>query len=372
MLPFRYCALLVADDSRRMKISHDPNNTTWTRSATTFGHKILTSQGWCPGDFLGAKGASHAEHYTTANASHIRVALKDDNLGLGAKRGSGQVEGQCTGLDAFQGLLGRLNGKSDGELLKEQESRDDLKRAMYTERRWGSVRFVRGGLLVGEKIQALDHSEATKIRRSSKHEGPLQPTAPPTSQSSRDEHERDAPSAAGVTMARKKKSKASRSHGARNDEDGVEANSVQPQTQLESPAFSSSDSTAAISSSMLEESSTSGENAAQEMKAKAERRRLKAERRAVRDAKRRRKMVPDISSTATAWDNPSELSSIVEGDAKAPKVPDRDQHESGTTVPTQSSTAMFAGGRHAVRRRYIQQKKLAVIDIKALNEVRSE
>lgn len=355
-----------------MKISHDPNNTTWTRSANTFGHKILTSQGWCPGDFLGAKGASHAEHYTSANASHIRVALKDDNLGLGAKRGSGQVEGQCTGLDAFQGLLGRLNGKSDGELLKEQESRDDLKRALYTERRWGSVRFVRGGLLVGEKPQGLDDSEATKIRESSKHEGPLQPTAPLTDQSSREKHEREVPSAAGETMARKKRSKHSRSHGARNDEDGVEANFVQRQNQIESPAPGSSDSTAAISSSLLEEGSTSGDNAAQEMKAKAEERSLKAERRAVRDAKRRRKMDRDIVSTATAGNNPSELSSIVEGDAKAPKVPDRDQSESGTTVPTQSSAAMFTGGRHAVRRRYIQQKKLAVIDIKALNEVRPE
>lgn len=115
---------------------------------------------------MGTKDAPHAKLHTEANASHIRVALKDDNLGLGAKRGSGQTEGQCTGLDAFQGLLGRLNGRSEGDLEKEQKSRDALKRAVYPENRWGSVRFVSGGLLVGDKIQQLADDEAKRLQSS--------------------------------------------------------------------------------------------------------------------------------------------------------------------------------------------------------------
>jgi Pin2-interacting protein X1 len=125
---------------RRVKLSHDPNNTKWTRDTGSFGHKILTAQGWQPGDILGARNAAHAEFHTAANASHIRVIVKDNNLGLGAKRGSGLAEGEYTGLDVFQSLLGRLNGKDEDELSKEQKSREDLKRAIYTERRWGSVR----------------------------------------------------------------------------------------------------------------------------------------------------------------------------------------------------------------------------------------
>src|SRR5580698_7653271 len=151
--------------TRRVKWSHDPNNTKWTRDTGGFGHKIMTAQGWQPGDILGAKNASHAEFHTTANASHIRVFMKDDNLGLGAKRSSGLAEGECTGLDVFQSLLGRLNGKDEDELVKEQNSREDLKRAIYTERRWGSVRFVRGGFLIGDKIQELVDQEEERIRQ---------------------------------------------------------------------------------------------------------------------------------------------------------------------------------------------------------------
>jgi Pin2-interacting protein X1 len=131
-----------------VKLSHDPNNTKWTNDTESFGLKIMTSQGWQPGDYLGAKNAAHAEFHTAANASHIRVSVKDDNLGLGAKIGSGVGHGECTGLDVFTNLLGRLNGKDEEELEREQKSREDLKRAIYTERRWGSIRFVPGGFLI--------------------------------------------------------------------------------------------------------------------------------------------------------------------------------------------------------------------------------
>ena len=125
----------------------------------------MASQGWKPGEYLGAKNAPHAEFHTAANASHIRVTIKDDNLGLGAKNGSGVGHGEYTGLDAFKNLLGRLNGKDEDELAKEQRSRDDLRRAIYTERRWGSIRFVKGGFLIGDKIQHLIDDEAERVRK---------------------------------------------------------------------------------------------------------------------------------------------------------------------------------------------------------------
>lgn len=125
----------------------------------------MASQGWKPGEYLGAKDAPHAEFHTSANASHIRVTIKDDNLGLGARIGSGVGHGECTGLDAFKNLLGRLNGKDEDEIEKEQKSREDLKRAIYTERRWGSIRFVQGGFLVGDKIQHLIDGEAERVRK---------------------------------------------------------------------------------------------------------------------------------------------------------------------------------------------------------------
>ena len=161
-------AYYPTDFSRRAKLSHDPNNTAWSRSTTKYGQKILESQGWTPGDCLGAKNAPHAAHHTAANASYIRIALKDDNLGIGAKPGRSQEDGQTTGLDMFQDILGRLNGKSESQLETEQMSRSQVKRSMFVEQRWGSLRFVDGGFLVGDKLQESpkeeDSLEAT-IRR---------------------------------------------------------------------------------------------------------------------------------------------------------------------------------------------------------------
>jgi len=150
---------------RRAKLSHDPNNIKWTRDTGGFGHKILTAQGWQPGEILGAKNASHAEFHTAANASHIRVVVKDDNLGLGAKKGKGLADSECTGLDVFQSLLGRLNGKKEDELAKKQRSREEVKRAIHTGKRWGSIIFVRGGYLVGDKIQELVEKEEDRAQK---------------------------------------------------------------------------------------------------------------------------------------------------------------------------------------------------------------
>lgn len=147
----------------KQKLSNDPNNTRWTRDETSFGHKIMSSQGWTPGSLLGATNAPHAIHHTAANASHIRVILKDDTLGLGAKKGSGLAEGECTGLDVFKTLLGRLNGNEE-EVVAELKSKEELKRAIYSERKWGTIRFVKGGVLVGDKIQDLIDGEKERLR----------------------------------------------------------------------------------------------------------------------------------------------------------------------------------------------------------------
>lgn len=139
---------------RKTKISHDPNNTKWARSTSGFGHRIMSAQGWTPGNRLGARDAAHADFLTAASTSHIKVTIKDDTLGLGARAGRDPL-GEPTGLDAFKGLLGRLNGKSDVELKQDQRKRDDVKLARYAAMKFPEVRFVYGGLLTHEKREAL-------------------------------------------------------------------------------------------------------------------------------------------------------------------------------------------------------------------------
>ena len=148
-------SLRVPNVNRRLKLSHDPNNTTWSRSTTKYGQRILQSHGWKLGELLGASGAEYSDVRSAASCSHIRIALKDDNLGLGAKNDAARTICETTGLDVFQDLLGRLNGRSVADITKDRTQRSTLTSSAYIEQRWGNLRFVSGGLLVGDKLR--DH-----------------------------------------------------------------------------------------------------------------------------------------------------------------------------------------------------------------------
>lgn len=89
--------------------------------------------------------------------------MKDDTLGLGARPKRDLLDGP-TGLDAFKGLLGRLNGKSDTQLEAEQQKRDDAKLARYAATKWQTVRFISGGLLVQEKDNATASPASQDLR----------------------------------------------------------------------------------------------------------------------------------------------------------------------------------------------------------------
>ncbi|KAL7628795.1 telomerase inhibitor [Parahypoxylon ruwenzoriense] len=152
----------LAGPRNRRKLDYDPNNTKWSRDETTFGQRILRAQGWEPGKFLGVQNSSHSHLHTAASSAPIKVLLKDDTLGLGAKPRQKQ-SAECTGLDGFKDLLGRLNGKSEEAIEKEQQVRLEIKTSLYVERRYGSMRFVSGGFLVGDQIKDLT-STTTKAR----------------------------------------------------------------------------------------------------------------------------------------------------------------------------------------------------------------
>ncbi|KAI2672480.1 hypothetical protein CBS147332_9329 [Penicillium roqueforti] len=204
----------LAGPRKSTKIGNDPNNTNWTRSTTGFGHRIMSSQGWTPGSLLGAKDATHADLLTAASASHIKVTLKDDNLGLGARIGR---ESEPTGLDAFKGLLGRLNGKSEVELKKDEQKRDDVRLARYAALKFPEVRFVRGGLLAQEKETEIPRptpkDETAKRSKSDKKERTK------TKDDGTSSSESDAP-------ARKSKSKSkSKKSRSRDETDGNESSS---------------------------------------------------------------------------------------------------------------------------------------------------
>lgn len=330
VLPFAPAKLIKI--RRRAKISHDPNNTAWSRSTANYGHKLLLSQGWTPGSYLGAVNAPHAHLHSDANASHIRVAIKDDNLGLGAKRGSGQGAGECTGLDVFQGLLGRLNGKSEAVLEKEQRSRDDLKRVLYTERKFGALRFVSGGVLVGDRIQKLVEDEKSRLAGNS----------------------------SSLAAPYAEQNMGAKCHP-ETDIDNSKSMASPKVMQTAAPGLEALDTEMGDQevAAELEQENNGQDKESNTARRKAEKAQRKLERRERKEARRGARAGRHSVIQSSCITSPSD-----------PRSDTPDQHLADE-IRASSAVAVTAAlsGRHAVRQRYIKQKKLAVMDAKALNEV---
>ena len=130
----------LAATKTKQRFGLDPRNTAWSNDTARFGHTMLEKFGWKPGMGLGMIPAE-------SHKSHIKVSIKDDNLGLGAKikrkeRKDEFDNGECAGLDVFQRISGRLNGK-------EQKISDELEKQRVEKvftGRWG-VHFVKGEVL---------------------------------------------------------------------------------------------------------------------------------------------------------------------------------------------------------------------------------
>lgn len=343
----------LAGPKKRSKIAHDPNNNNWAKSTNSFGHKILASQGWKPGDTLGARDANHAAHYTVGSNSHIRVLLKDDNLGLGAARGGNNAE--TFGLSLYSGLLGRLNGKSEAEVEKQQTAQRDVELALYQGRKYGNINFISAGFLVGDKIE-LKSTVMPNSKLASKQ------AAPAVANNASDD--------AGSSKKRKRsevetpKDNSSDSDSSDSSSDDIEEPPKSKKTKESKKEKKSKKSSTKESSSESTDESKSKERRKKEKKDKkrkvaegtssedetrAERKARKAERRAKKEEKRRKKEEKRASKSATA--TPS---------STTPGTPS----ESAQPSP---AAALF--GRQAVRQRYIAQKRMAHLDPQALKEV---
>ncbi|KAE8446882.1 hypothetical protein EG329_011513 [Mollisiaceae sp. DMI_Dod_QoI] len=357
----------LAAPKNKIKISHDPNNTRWTNDTQSFGHKIMTSQGWQPGQYLGAKDAAHAEFHTAANASHIRVAIKDDNLGLGAKIGTGVGHGECTGLDAFKNLLGRLNGQDEEELAKEQKSRDDLRIAIYTERRWGSTRFVSGGFLIGDKIQHLIDAEAERIRKlaigsSSESSSPSgseeekEPEQPPRKSKKRKIDVLEEPEAVVVKVKKSKKERKA-------DASAEASGSAVDLSEAKSSKKSKKDRKPKTETNDTPDEAELKKSRKQEKKDKREKKNMeRAEPESAEDEPKKKKKSKKDKHKAAEEGRDSSESSKPTTKESTPATP-------LTANSSGRSTPVMMQGRHAVRARNIAQKRMASMDVASLNQI---
>ena len=275
----------------------------------------------------------YASHITPASSSPIKVVLKGDNLGLGASLKSAGDSDTRTGLDAFNGVLGRLNGKSERQLKHEEAVLSSFRRLEYLERRWGQVRFVSGGYLVGS-----DTASATKEKSSIRHnELSSEVVSAMVGRLSFPSHQFSisGTSAEGAIA----QIKPSRTHAKQSQDRSRPAQSPPTTTSLGQQDQS------------------------------------KAERKAAKVAKRLKQRLDKERLQKGGILDKSAPREPISADAINPQ---NMAEEAGTGLAchatnTRSSPKMtpaFYGGRHAVRQRQIRHKKMSLMDNKALNEVR--
>lgn len=311
-----------------MKLSHDPNNTAWSRSSERFGQKLLLSHGWIPGASLGVKDAPYVNN--PASLAHVRITAKDDNLGLGARSSGRGDDGPTTGLGGLQDLLGRLNGKDDKQLEKEYRSREDTRRTLYAERRWGFGSFVSGGFLVGDRT--LDHDD-----------GPLEVVGPVINvKDSMQEAE------AQSRVLKRKRDKHQTAEGPRSPRGTTDTTQC-----ANSDRRFPSDRTSGIDDEQdAKQSDTAGTGALE-----AQWRSEKMERKAIRRARKAEKLA------ARTLEQEPQISPAI-------RPPVHEAEKQASAAGIRLTEAEKVNGRHAVRQRDRRFKRMSMVDSRALNEVR--
>lgn len=286
--------------------------------------------------------------------------LKDDNLGLGARRNQGD---ECTGLDALQELLGRLNGKGEGELAQERRIREDARVNKYLHRKLGTVRFVHGGFLVGDKVQEL----ADELQREKEAKAEVEASGVKEGKQDKknkkrmlEEEEDD-----GMT-SEKKKEKKSKKRKTEDAEDESKSKRKEKKEKKRKDKEPTSEATTESESRNDEEY-----NAVDADETTSSRKKSK------KDKKEKRRKSRD-GDDANPEDGSDSQSKKKKKKRKAEKE-DTDSSASLALATAASSTPSASGTstpvsqvphRHLARKRFIAQKRAAVMDPAALNQVR--
>ncbi|KAI0136141.1 hypothetical protein F4776DRAFT_624618 [Hypoxylon sp. NC0597] len=369
----------LAGPRNRRKIQFDPNNTKWSRDETTFGQKILRAQGWEPGKFLGAQDAPHSHLHSAASAAPINVLMKDDTLGLGAKPKHKQNT-ECTGLDVFKDLLGRLNGKSEETIEKERQVRSGIKTNLYVERKYGLMNFVSGGLLVGDQMKDLISTkletlvsvkEEEKESLATLEDAAALPTRKQKKEKKSKKRKAEDPDSTDSPepVPDKKRKKRSKDESSREDSAGsVEAEEPSKKKSKKSKrkerdAIEPAEPEKKKSKKSKKDSELKVENdgtPAGSEDAQVDRSKSKKEKK--REKKSKKQKQPDASESST------EATLSTSASTPALVATPRD---SGVSTPTGTGTSTPQGlsARHYARSRHIASKRMAMADMAALNQI---
>ncbi|KAF2454905.1 hypothetical protein BDY21DRAFT_399035 [Lineolata rhizophorae] len=354
---------------KRTKLSHDPNNTAWARSTTRFGHRILTAQGWTPGSFLGARDARHAAHYTAGSAAHVRVALRDDNLGLGAERKAAEN----FGLAAFRDVLGRLNGESGVLGEGEVRAKREVGVRLYALGRWGGMRIedevreeeeegVSGGEVVEEgegkrkrkRGEEAEDADGVRVSKKGKKERRGEPSTKESATKKRKQNKID---------EIEDDSKSKRSRKAQKIDDR-KARSLDTSDGFVPTEKSSEDG---HMSTKIEPTPASIDEKAERKLRKQARKEAKEQKRADKERRRAEKAERKMKGRSASPVKKTAPSSSSEANTNG--LDFTIEPTTTTTDATAKPSTRVLGARHFARQRMIQSKRMVGMDPKAMREI---
>lgn len=239
-------------------------------------------------------------------------------------------------------IYGRLNGKSDTVLEGEKRARADLGAKLYVQQRFGALAFVRGGFLVGNRIE---EEEPVMVE---------QELEPAEQVIGRDDGEM------GKKIQKKRK---------RVETDTIDdAETTAPTSAVAQGETAVEEKTAQKDGETKEERRHRKE---ERRKAKAAHKAEKALRRAAKGERRKRKEEKRLRrarDASTAGDGVTTDTSSAPASIQPPASPAPPPEQATPGVPTPPINNPF-NNRNTVRQRFIRQKRMASMDPQALREI---
>jgi Pin2-interacting protein X1 len=255
-----------------------------------------------------------------------------------------------------------LNGNEE-EVKKEEERQEKIEQRAYVYRKYGFMNFVSGGFLVGDKItRDIKEAQEAQIKKEALIKVEIK-SEPESSDGGVKENKskkrkrsgEEPPVEEEQKLKRKKKSVDLRQEAAKKT--GADESATRSKDKKDKKSKKPSSDSSALDSP----APVSTEPLTDKARRKAEKRARKEEKQLKKALKKAAKEVVQSNPTTNDPSSESEEEDI---------TPVSSVITTGTSTPSSAAGLTFsAGGRHAVRQRYIRQKRMALMDPQALKEV---
>ncbi|KAI5965802.1 PXR1 [Candida pseudojiufengensis] len=327
----------------------DPRNTNWSNDTSRFGHQYLSKMGWKTGKGLGLTPNSMT--------SHIKIHIKQDNSGLGAKLKKSNEDkslDECSGLDAFQRILGRLNGNEN----KVNKIMDLKKNDEIINGKWG-IRFVKGEVLSStwdkdsKKLISYKNTDENSSKKRNMEEDEDDDEIKTTNEHK--ETEDDIRQSKKIKLDSKEKEDKRKSKEDRKDKKKKEKR--KSKTKEEDERSSKKEKKEKKSSKTNEEDEISNKKEKKEKKSS----KTEDDEISSKKVKKEKKDKVDKDPSSKVKKEKKEKEKIKETKSEETQEP-----KSSSSTPTPSSGL---ASRHSARSKWIKQKRASVMDPKALNEI---